>query len=91
MSIKYSQKAWHGESLSSTRGMGVSTQPNLCYSSPTGNKFHEGEEVEVKMGGKRVGKVSGKLNNDFNFLSIINYCPVSSLITDIKLKRVDLD
>lgn len=37
------------------------------------------------------GKVSGRLNNDFNFPRVINYRPMSLLITYIKLKRVERD
>lgn len=69
-------------------GARVSSQPCLCHTSLRGNRFHEGEEVVEK---RRVGKVSGGLNNDFNFPCIINYHLTSWLITGIKLKRVDLD
>lgn len=68
-----------------------STIGDLCVVSPAlevsaihhpWKKFHEGEKA---------GKVSGRLNNDFNFPGIINYRPMSALITDIKLKRVEPD
>lgn len=70
---------------SSSRGAPCGVSPALEVSAihHPWKKFHEGE--------KKAGKVSGRLNNDFNFPGIINYRPMSALITDIKLKRVEPD